>query len=164
MGFFGKKIDIWEAQRDVNNSLTHKILNVGLKIDLLEREIESLKNNDETFIKLTKEAEERFSSYYKPLSDKVDIIIAQKTKQSIGKLAIKEPVSGGMTTTDAIIKALKKSGNKLHCKQIFDIIKNYKLINQDVAFDTVKATLYSLVKRKKIESGKKPGTFFIKEK
>jgi len=64
-------------------------------------------------------------------------------------------------TTNAILDILTKNQKELHLKEIFDKIKNYKLKNQYVSYNTVKSTIYSLVKKKKIRHGLQYGCFQI---
>lgn len=71
------------------------------------------------------------------------------------------------STTGAILDLLIKNiGKKLHYSDIYDMIKDYNLINKDVSLLSVKAILYGLARQDKISlhNGNKKGIFFIKRK
>ncbi len=205
MGFFGKKIvderviklliEISEGKDKIIAELEQGHRHQKTRIDVLEREFEwkteNLNKAVEKCIKIIEEAEGRFSTHCKPLSDKVDELDVPQfalgkykgyentnpivqvrsgifpSHKEEGYLDFRKRVVDSyatkISTTNAIIQAFKMSGKTLHYKEIFDIIKNYDLKRPDVTLDTVKGTSYQLARQKKIKNGKKPGTFYFKE-
>jgi hypothetical protein len=196
MGLFGKKICMWEAQKDLNHAfaddLKEKTIQIGYlnrSVDLLIDDVKSLKVINNKFFEKIESLENKVKELSEPkpnigklalqkFNDDEIEKIKNNLKKDFGQKSIEKLIdtrkAGAGTdignentktkTTDAIISCLNFSGNSLHYKEIFDIIKNYKLSKPDVTLDTIRATLYYLVKAKKIKNGKKTGTFFIKQK
>jgi len=67
------------------------------------------------------------------------------------------------TTTDAILDVLKQEKEELHLKVIFERVKKYELVNPDVKFDSVKATIYGLERKGRLSYGKETSCFKRKD-
>lgn len=87
---------------------------------------------------------------YELLNEEIDkIIIRQRNldKKTHAKLI------------DAVLEVFKTNEGELNATEVFAKIKTKRLKNRKTKFSSVKATIYYLLRRKKIVNGTKRGTF-----
>lgn len=134
----------------------------------VQKEYDKLKDKLENSVE---ELHKRIDLYFdeiKQLNQRLNILEANTTKVVLYN-SYAEAVAEGIeySTTSAIIDLLTKNkGKKLHYSNIYDMIKDYNLINKNVSLPSVKATLYGLARQNKISlcDGNKGGLFFIEQK
>lgn len=133
----------------------------------VQREYDKLKDKLENSVE---ELHKRIDLYFdeiKQLNQRLNLL--EKNSQRV-EGAIPYVLNGKeieYSTTSAIIDLLTKNkGKKLHYSNIYDMIKDYNLINKNVSLPSVKATLYGLARQNKISlcDGNKGGLFFIEQK